>query len=336
MRAHGMPALAAPRASILPAALRGLQLQDVIYWILRVGAAGCYIGHGAFGIITKKQWLPYFALVGIPESVAYRLMPVIGVMDITMGLLLLLFPRRALLFWAAFWTTWTALLRPLTGEGWWEFFERGGNYGIPLAFLALTWQPPTWRDWVVRQARPALTRSRAEAMAWIFRLTTAALLIGHGGFGAFMHKQVWFGYFGALGIGAATVRSLSLIPAVGWFEIALGVAVLVRPLRQLLLFVFAWKVGTEFLRLVAGEPVWEFIERFGSYTAPLALVCVQLWLGREARAESAVKPGTDRLVASRLPARDIPGLDGVAPALAGQPHQGGSAEVVAAQAVEAP
>ena len=32
------------------------------YWALRVGAALCFIGHGAFGIITKQAWLPFFAL----------------------------------------------------------------------------------------------------------------------------------------------------------------------------------------------------------------------------------------------------------------------------------
>jgi hypothetical protein len=44
-----------------------------------------------------------------------------------------------------------------------------------------------------------------------------------------------------------------------------------------LLFVFAWKLGTEAFRPLAGEPMWEFIERGGSYGAPLALAWIQGW-----------------------------------------------------------
>ena len=34
-----------------------------IHYTLRVAAAMCFIGHGAFGIITKPIWCNYFALV---------------------------------------------------------------------------------------------------------------------------------------------------------------------------------------------------------------------------------------------------------------------------------
>ncbi len=47
---------------------------------------------------------------------------------------------------------------------------------------------------------------------------------------------------------------------------------LARPAPVLLLFVVAWKLGTEALRPLAGEPLWEFVERWSNYTAPLALL----------------------------------------------------------------
>ena len=43
-----------------------------VRWCLRIGAAACFIGHGAFGIITKAAWLPYFAVVGIPAGSGVR------------------------------------------------------------------------------------------------------------------------------------------------------------------------------------------------------------------------------------------------------------------------
>jgi hypothetical protein len=175
------------------------------------------------------------------------------------------------------WSVWTALLRPLTGEGWWEFLERAGNYGVPLAFLY--WSQPGSRLWAwfaVIKPQP-IAPVRARRLAWILRLTTAALLIGHGGFGAFMQKAAWIGYFGAAGITPQMAQGASLIALVGWFEIALGLLVLALPVPAVLIFVVVWKVGTELLRLLVGEPFWEFIERGGSYAAPLALLYVRRW-----------------------------------------------------------
>ena len=51
---------------------------NAAYWSLRIGSGLCFIGHGAFGIITKREWLPYFAVVGIPADWAFSLMPLIG------------------------------------------------------------------------------------------------------------------------------------------------------------------------------------------------------------------------------------------------------------------
>src|SRR6266508_6623231 len=66
----------------------------LLFWLLRVACGLEFIGHGAFGAITKAAWVPYFGVVGIPERWAYRLMPVVGSADIFLGLLVLLKPVR--------------------------------------------------------------------------------------------------------------------------------------------------------------------------------------------------------------------------------------------------
>jgi hypothetical protein len=100
-----------------------------------------------------------------------------------------------------------------------------------------------------------------------------------------MHKHSWTHYLAALRFFPDDGSTLPLLPAVGWFEIALGVLVLVRPSAELLLFVFIWKVFTETLRPLSGEPFGEFIERFGSYSASLALFFV-LVAQRKVRSEA--------------------------------------------------
>src|SRR5256885_13448101 len=51
--------------------------------------------------------------------------------------LLLARPRPGLLAGVAFWKVGTELLYPIAGASWWEFIERGGSYGAPLALAVL-------------------------------------------------------------------------------------------------------------------------------------------------------------------------------------------------------
>ena len=122
---------------------------DTIHWLLRIACAAEFIGHGAFGIITKSIWVSYFAVVGIPPSIAYMLMPVIGTIDISMGILVFFKPLRAALLYMAFWGLLTATIRPLAGEPIWEWLERAPNWGVPLALLYLRGfgELPEFRNW---------------------------------------------------------------------------------------------------------------------------------------------------------------------------------------------
>ena len=264
------------RDRLLARPSRGPLDTAVLHWILRVAVAACFIGHGAFGIITKAAWLPFFAIFGIPEAWAWRLMPVVGTVDITVGVLTLFQPVRAVILYMTFWGFQTACLRPLAGQGVWELLERAGNYGVPLAFLVLLGRGRSLGDWFSARPMPTLTAKRSTAIAWILRTTTALLLIGHAGFDFAMHKD-WSEYAAVLGIGSVTLVGHPLRPWAGWLECALGLLVFFRPTRGLLVLVCAWKLGSEALRPLAGEPLWEFIERGGSYGAPLALAWLQGW-----------------------------------------------------------
>src|ERR1700733_11386140 len=109
-----------------------------IHYTLRIAAAMCFIGHGSFGIITKQIWCNYFAVFGIGQAAAFKLMPWLGSIDILLGLSLLIYPTRAVILWLVIWGTVTAFLRPMSGEPFPEFIERAGNFGAPLALLALS------------------------------------------------------------------------------------------------------------------------------------------------------------------------------------------------------
>ncbi len=234
------------------------------YWVLRLGAALCFIGHGAFGFITKAAWVPYFGVVGVPESLAYRLMPVVGAVDVMAGMAVLFAPRALPLVYMAAWAAWTALLRPLAGESIFQTLERAGNYGVPFSLLLLTAIPRTFGGLVGRLDGPSLEPKLLEYTGQALKWTTVILLAGHGALGI-ADTALLATHYASIGLPTATTA------IVGWFEIALGAAVAVRPAVGLLVFVAAWKLATEFLFVTAGAPIWEFVERAGSYAAPMAL-----------------------------------------------------------------
>jgi len=238
------------------------------YWLLRIGAALCFIGHGAFGFITKAAWLPYFGVVGIPEPWAWRVMPIVGAVDVMAAMAVLYAPRALPLVYMTLWAAWTALLRPLAGEPVWEALERAGNYGVPLALLALTGLPRSWAElWRTRahalDEGDALDRARS-----ILHWTTCALLLGHGALGALTGKALLASHYAAVGLPASTAA------LAGWLEIALAAAIAVRPALGLLVLAAAWKLASESLWIATGAPVWELVERAGSYAAPLALAAL--------------------------------------------------------------
>jgi hypothetical protein len=275
---------AAIRALVIPADASTWPLERRLHWVLRVAVAMCFIGHGAFGIITKPEWVPYFGVIGIPRDWAFTLMPVVGTIDILLGVAALVSPRPAVLMYMALWGLWTALLRPLSGDTVWETLERAGNFGVPLAFFIAAVPNVTLRPWLRRLdlgmwvGRVHLTTLRPVtlwAIARVLTWTTALLLLGHGALGAFEEKPLLTRLWESIGLGAWAA------PAAGWLEMTLGVVVLLRPSVGMLVGIAAWKVATELLFPLAGFPVWEFIERGGSYAAPIALAMVLSHIDRQ-------------------------------------------------------
>jgi hypothetical protein len=239
-------------------------------WIMRVGLAACFIGHGSLGFLHQKAWTSYFGVVGIGPETAYTLMPWVGAFDLALAISVLIFPLRPIVLYMVAWTVWTALLRPLAGESVWEAVERAGNYGIPLAL---------WLYLAVRSDEP-MASPRREVLTWVLRLTTVLLLLGHGALGLWVRKPLFATHYHSIGLPGD-----SLVPVVGAVECIFALAVLVRPNRWLLVGVLAWKLATEALSPIAGSAIWVFVEHGGSYAAPLALALL-LWRSQSAQAST--------------------------------------------------
>lgn len=248
----------------------GIETGTSLEWTLRVGAFLCFLGHGAFGIMTKEAWVPLFSAANIGSDTAFRLMPLIGTADILLASLALVQPRAALLLYMTIWAIWTAALRPLSGMPVWEMLERGGNYGVPLSLLLLAEVSREWRSWLKPAEMRSLSRSLLLRLRLALAITTALLLVGHGAL-AIQQKPEIVSHYALLQL---PVAASLLAQASGWLEIVVAGVVLWRPTVGLCVVVLVWKLATESLFLFAGAPVWEVVERGGSYAAPLALAFV--------------------------------------------------------------
>ena len=237
-----------------------------IHYTLRVAAAMCFIGHGAFGIITKPVWCNYFALLGIGKAAAYQLMPIVGIVDISLGIILLFKPVRAIAVWLVLWGTMTALCRPLSGEPLAEFIERAGNYGASLCLLLLAGDIQFNFPWLFSSMNPKdpVSEKSLARVKTTLRIIVFLLMAGHAWLNL-LQKPGLINQYTSLGF--SNPVNVSLL--VGIFEIMAAVAVLVRPVRPLIFVFLIWKMGSELF--YPHFEIFEWVERGGSYGTLLAL-----------------------------------------------------------------
>ena len=114
-----------------------------------------------------------------------------------------------------------------------------------------------------------------KIIEWILRIAVAGEFIGHGVFALHGKKAwiEWFSVFGISDVGTAT----TLLWFVGVMDIALAILILVKPVRLALLWMTLWGFWTALLRPIVGEPIWDFVERWANWGAPLALLLLMGW-----------------------------------------------------------
>jgi hypothetical protein len=241
-------------------------IQQKICYTLRLAVVMCFIGHGAFGIITKPVWCNYFAVFGIGHDTAYRLMPLLGSFDILMGILMLVYPVRAIPVWLVIWGVVTALLRPLSGEPFAEFIERAGNFGAPLVLLILSGGVGKS---IRNMFKPVNANAGLDAKTYNhilagLQITVFLLLAGHGWLNI-IGKKGLLNQYAALGFPNAGNTALTI----GIGEIIAAFTVLIRPYRPMVFAILGWKMTSELF--YPHYELFEWIERGGSYGVLLAL-----------------------------------------------------------------
>lgn len=266
-------------ATLLPS-LNEKSPRATIFWILRIAVGLNFLFHGAWGVVGKVAWIPFFGVAGIGPEGAEILQRLVGVMDIILGLIALFKPTRWAILWMVIWGVWTAMLRPLTGTEWWYFFERAGNFAPPLALLIYAGGGQSIKAWIWPLPTPTLNDTKVEIMKWVLRCGIAAQLISHGMYGVVEGKQLLIDHFASVGLPGSWMNPEIFLLGTGWLEIGLGAMILLKPVRPALVVIMLWEVFLGLLYPISGLPVSEHpqvylifrtLERFGDYAAPVAL-----------------------------------------------------------------
>lgn len=128
------------------------------------------------------------------------------------------------------------------------------------------------------QIPSVITRVRmphTRILEWVLRIAVAGEFLGHGIF-AIQGKTAWIKWIQQiLSVGPDTAAQL--LPLVGWMDVVVAVLVLVKPIRVVLLWAAVWGFWTALVRPIVGEPVWDFVERWANWGAPLALLLLRGW-----------------------------------------------------------
>ncbi len=114
-----------------------------------------------------------------------------------------------------------------------------------------------------------------KLIQWVLRIAVAGEFFGHGMF-ALQGKAQWIGWTQSL-LGVSAEMATTLILLVGIADILVAFIVLIKPIRIILLWAALWGFWTALLRPIVGEPVWDFVERWANWGAPLALLLIRMW-----------------------------------------------------------
>ena len=109
----------------------------------------------------------------------------------------------------------------------------------------------------------------SKKIQWILRIAIFGEFLGHGIF-AIQGKPAWIEWTSQL-TGLELGAAATLVTIVGIVDILIALTVLLKPMRPVLLWAAFWGFWTAVMRPLVGEPIWDFVERWANWGAPLAL-----------------------------------------------------------------
>ncbi len=114
-----------------------------------------------------------------------------------------------------------------------------------------------------------------KKVQWVLRIAVFGSFFGHGMF-ALQGKADWIKWIQQF-TGTDVATATTLLMMVGMLDILVALIVLVKPMRIALLWATLWGFWTALVRPLVGQPIWDFVERWANWGAPLALFLMMGW-----------------------------------------------------------
>ena len=108
---------------------------------------------------------------------------------------------------------------------------------------------------------------------WILRIALFGEFLGHGIFALQLKQSFLDMIISVLGVSLDSAQKILLV--IGSLDILIALLVLIYPFRLMLLYATLWGFATSLARPLAGDPIWDFVERWANIGVPLALLYIR-------------------------------------------------------------
>ncbi len=126
-----------------------------------------------------------------------------------------------------------------------------------------------------------------EKIALVLRIGIFGEFLGHGALALGMKKE-WVGWIVQL-FAIPPEWAAQIVFVIGVLDITVALIVLFKPIHSVLMWAALWGFATALVRPIVGQPIWDFIERWANWAAPLAL-----WFLLELNGNNGVSNGKNK------------------------------------------
>ncbi|MEK6871810.1 MAG: hypothetical protein AABX16_02810 [Nanoarchaeota archaeon] len=112
-----------------------------------------------------------------------------------------------------------------------------------------------------------------QKIEWILRVALFGEFLGHGIFALQLKTSFVQMIIAVLGVSESLAGTL--LSVIGIMDFIVAFCAIIFPLRIILMWAAFWGFITALARPLAGDPIWDFVERWANWGVPLALLYVR-------------------------------------------------------------
>ncbi|MEK6933179.1 MAG: hypothetical protein AABW56_05320 [Nanoarchaeota archaeon] len=110
----------------------------------------------------------------------------------------------------------------------------------------------------------------SKKVEWVLRIGIFGTFLGHGIFSLQLKTRFIEMLTAFIGVTGALANNLLYV--IGTVDIIVALFALFYPMRLVLIYASIWGFLTALARPIANDPIWDFVERWSNWAAPLALL----------------------------------------------------------------